>query len=95
MNAAELAETFIQGQAAKLVSASTAMGKSDNAKYQEAQQKRASDAAAALSAVSLPEAAALVADPTATNARTLVAAIAGKDLSGEVGSLLPDPATYK
>ncbi len=95
MNAAELAETFIQGQAAKLVSANAAMGKSDNAKYQEAQQKRASDAAAALSAVSLPEAAALVADPTAINARALVAAIAGKDMSGEVGSLLPDPATYK
>lgn len=95
MSAAELAETFIQGQAAKLVSASAALSKSDDAKYQEAQQKRASDATAALSAVSLPEAVALVADPTRANALALVAAIAGKDLSGEVGGLLPDPATYK
>ena len=95
MNAAELSETFIQGQAAKLVSAIAALGKSDDAKYQEAQQKRASDATAALSAVSLPEAAALVADPTRANALALVAAIAGMDLSGEVGGLLPDPGSYK
>ena len=95
MSAAELAETFIQGQAAKLVSAVGAMSKSDNPKYQAAQQKRMDDASAALSAVGVPEAAALVADPTDANARALVAAIAGTDLSGDVQGLLPAAATYK
>ncbi|MCH7793228.1 MAG: hypothetical protein IID31_13230, partial [Planctomycetes bacterium] len=52
-------------------------------------------ASAALSAVGVPEAAALVADPTEANARALVAAIAGKDLSGDVASLLPAAAAYK
>ena len=95
MSAAELAETFIQGQAAKLVSAAGAMSKSDNSKYQAVQQQRMDDASAALSAVGVPEAAALVADPTDANALALVAAIAGKDLSGDVASLLPAPASYK
>jgi hypothetical protein len=49
-----------------------------------------------LSAVtSVAEAAALVADPTEANARNLVAAIADKDLTGEVGGLLPAKADYK
>lgn len=95
MSAAELAETFIQGQAAKLVSAAGAMSKSDDSKYQAVQQQRMDDASAALSAVGVPEAAALVADPTDANALALVAAIAGKDLSGDVASLLPAPASYK
>lgn len=96
MSTAELAETFVQGQAAKLVSANAAMGKSSDAKYKAAQEKRSADAKAALAALkSVPEAAALIADPSDANARALVAAISGKDLSGEVGALLPDPSTYK
>ena len=96
MSKAELAEAFIQGQAAKLVSATAAMGKSSDAKYQAAQDKRAADASAALGALtSVPEAAALIANPSEESALALVAAIAGKDMSGEVGSLLPDPSTYK
>ena len=96
LDAAGLAEAFIQGQAAKLVSASSALGKTDNAKYVEVQTQRIADASAALSALgSIPEAKDLVADPSEANARALVDAIAGKDLSGEVGGLLPDPSTYK
>ncbi len=43
----------------------------------------------------MPEAAALLAAPSADNARKLVAAIAGKDLTGEVGGLLPKKADLK
>jgi hypothetical protein len=96
MTPIELARLFVEGQAAKLVSAAGAVAKSENAKYVAAQEKRAADASAALGAVtSVAEAAALIADPTADNARALVAAIADKDLTGEVGGLLPDEADYK
>ena len=96
LSAAALAEAFIQGQAAKLVSASGAIGKSDNAKYKAAQEQRIADASAALSALAgVPEAQALVADPSETNARALIDAIAGTDQSGAVAGLLPDPTTYK
>ena len=96
LSKAGLAEAFVQGQAAKLVSAVSALSRSDEPKYQAAQKKRKADAEAALAAVkSVAEAAALVADPTEANALLLVEAIAGKDLSGEVGGLLPDPSTYK
>lgn len=96
MTPPELARLFVTGQAAKLVSATRAMSKSKDAAYQEAQKKRLEDAKAALSVVkSVPEAAQLIANPTDELAKKLVVAIADKDLSGEVNSLLPDKATYK
>ena len=96
MTAQELARLFVEGQAAKLVSAKEAAGRSSDAKYKEAQNKRAADATAALSSVkSVPEAAALVAEPNEANARKLVDAIAEKDLTGEVGGLVPDKSSYK
>jgi hypothetical protein len=96
MSAAELSVLFVEGQAAKLVSAVDALSKSDDARYQAAQKKRLAGATAALAAVkSVPEAAALLSAPTADNARKLVAAITGKDLTGEVGALLPKKADYK
>jgi mono/diheme cytochrome c family protein len=96
LSQAGLAEVFVQGQAAKLVSAVGALSGSGDSEYKAAQEKRKADAETALAAVkSVAEAAALVADPTEANAQALVDAIAGKDLSGEVGGLLPDPATYK
>ena len=96
MTAAELARMFVIGRAAMLVTASGALTKSDNAAYQEAMQKEIDSAKAALTAVkSVPEAAALVAEPTEANARKLVAAVADKDLTGEVSSLLPKPEEYK
>lgn len=96
LDEAGLSEAYIQGQAAKLVSAAGALGKTDNTKYVEVQKQRVADASAALSALaSVPEAQALVSDPSEANARALVDAIVGKDLSGEVGGLLPDPSIYK
>ena len=96
MSPAELSEAFVQGQAAKIVSATAAMSKSDNAKYQEAQTKRVALATEALMKLTdVPEAKALVDAPNEENARALVAAIAGKDLTGQVGDLMPDPSTYK
>jgi hypothetical protein len=92
----ELARLFVTGRAAMLVTASAALSKSDNATYKETLQKQVASATAALNAVkSVPEAAALVAAPTEANARKLVEAIATKDLTAEVGSLLPAPADYK
>lgn len=96
LSQAGLAEVFVQGQVAKLVSAVSALSGSGDSEYKAAQEKRKADAETALAAVkSVAEAAALVADPTEANAQALVDAIAGKDLSGEVGGLLPNPSTYK
>ena len=95
LDAAGLAEVFIQGAAAKLVTASAALAKSSDPAYQAAQQKRIDMARQGIEAVGTPEAQALLADPTDANARALVAAIKGQDMSGKVGSLLPNPSTYK
>jgi hypothetical protein len=92
----ERARNFVIGAAAKLVSAKAALAKSKHPTYQAAQKQRVSDATAILSALkSVPEAAALLAAPTEPNALKLAAAIADKDLSGEVGHLVPDPSTYQ
>lgn len=98
LDKAGLAQLFVEGQAAKLVSATeakTRVSKSANEQYKSAQLKRIADAKSALSKVKLPEAAALIENPTRANAKALVAAIKGQDLSTSVGSLLPDPSTYK
>jgi hypothetical protein len=96
MTAAELARMFVTGRAAMLVTATAAQGKSDNAAYKDVMQKQIKSAAEALNAVKgVPEAAALVGAPTEENARKLVAAIAAKDLTAEVKSLLPKPEDYK
>ena len=96
MTPAELSRFFIAGRAAMLVTATQSLGKSDSAAYKEAMNKQIASAKEALSALkSVPEAAALVASPTDENARKLMAAIAGKDLSGEVKPFLPKPEDYK
>lgn len=96
MTPTELARLFVTGQAAKLVSATEAASRSDHPDYKAAQEKRAGDARAALEAVkNVPEVGTFLSSPTETNARALVSAIEGKDLTAEVGALLPDPATYK
>ena len=96
MTKEELARFYVIGQAAKLVSATAAADNSDHPKYKAAQQQRVADAKKALSAVkSVPAAAALVAQPSEENARKLVAAIQRKNLSADVGSLLPAKSTYK
>ena len=96
MTAAELARMFITGQAAKLVSAAEAIGKSDHAKYVAAQKERAASASKALALVtSVPAVKTLLATPNEANARAVVAAIQDKDLSGEVGKALPKKGSYK
>ncbi len=96
MTAPELARLFVTGQAAKLTSAAGAVAKVDSPKYKEFQEKRIALAKEVLSKVtSVPEAKALIDNPSTENARKLVGAIADKDLSGEVGGLLPAEGTYK
>jgi hypothetical protein len=96
MTPAQLSELFVEGQAAKLVSAVDALTKSDNAKFQVAQKQREEKARVALAAVkSIPEVAALLAAPTRDNALKLISAIRGKDMSALVGSMLPAKADYK
>ena len=93
MTSKEQAEFFVIGQAAALVSATSVMSKSNEPKYIEAQKKRAENAKAALAGVA--EAAALLAAPNRENALKLAGAIAGKDLTGAVGSKLPAKSDYK
>jgi hypothetical protein len=96
MTPAQLSELFIEGQAAKLVSAADALGKSDNPKYQAAQKARMEKARTALEAVKdMPEVAALLAAPTRENGQKVAKAVKGKDMSAQVGALLPAKKDYK
>ena len=97
MSPAELSRMFVTGQAAALVTVAAASGKASNAKYQATLKKIESDARAALDAVKgqVPEAAALLSQPTEANGRKLADAIATKDLSAQVGKLLPAKTAYK
>jgi hypothetical protein len=82
-----LSKLFVAGQAAKLVSATEAAAKTEDAKYKAAQIKRAADAKAVLQAV--PQAAALIASPSEGNARKMMQTIGAEDLSGPVGGKIP------
>ena len=93
MSPKQQAEFYAIGQAAALVSATGVMSKSSEQKYIDAQKKRVENAKAALSGV--PEAAALLASPSRENALKFSAAIAGKDLTGAVGSKLSAKGDYK
>lgn len=93
MSQSELAELYLIGQAAKLVSAAGASGKSDSEKYKEFQNARAAAAKDVLS--NIGAASSLIANPTEDEARAFVAAIKGQDLTGEVGALLPAKSDYK
>jgi Cytochrome c554 and c-prime len=97
MTDAEKSRMFIIGHAGALVRATEATGKVKNAKYEETLKKVDTAARAALDAIKgqVPEAAALLAQPTDDNARKLVAAIAGKDLTPQVGKLLPPKTAFK
>lgn len=97
MTPAELSRWFVTGQAASLVQAENAMKKSAGEKYVAAQKKRAEMARKALGAVDLPEAKALLSDPSEANARALVGKIYAEqmDLTGQVGSMIPPKSEYK
>src|SRR5438067_396750 len=92
----ELARLFVVGQAAKLVSATAAAGKSSHPKYGALQKKRAQDARSALQTVAdVPEVAALLQQPTGDNARKLADALKSRDVSTKVKALLPAKNSYK
>jgi len=92
----ELARLFVVGQAAKLVSATAAAGKSSHPKYSALQKKRAQDARSALqTAADVPEVAALLQQPTGDNARKLADALKSRDVSTKVKGLLPAKNSYK
>jgi hypothetical protein len=96
MTEPEKAELFVIGHAAALVSSREAISKSSEPKYTDAQNKRAQNAEAVLSLLTdIPEAAELIASPNRQNALNLVNALAGKDLTGKVGSMLPAKSDYK
>ncbi len=97
MTPPELARLFVTGHAASLVVSVKALGLSDHPKYVAAQNARIDAAKKALSAIqnSVPEADRLLQDPSEANARSLVAAISDKDLSSQVGAMLPSNDSYK
>jgi len=97
MSPVELARWFVTGQAASLVQAAAALGKTDHARYVAAQTARADKAKQVLAAIQgkVPAAATLLGDVSEANARALVEAIAEADLTAEVGSLLPSADSYK
>ena len=95
MTKAELATMFLTGHAVGLVFATKAHGEASNAKYKAEMQKRIDAAKKAISAVQgqVSGAGALLSSPTEANGRKFVAGLAGKDLSGAVGGMLP--SSYK
>ena len=96
LDKAGLSRLFVEGQMAKLVSATAALGKSKHPKYVAAQKKRAASARAALAkAAAVKGMKAFLRKPTDASARKVAGAIASADLSGKVGSLLPSPGSYK
>jgi hypothetical protein len=96
MNAADLARLYIVGQAAKLVSATTAAGKSTQPQYAALQKKREQASRSALQAVAdVPEVKAVLDKPSADTARRMADALKGKDLSAKVKAQLPAKNTYK
>ena len=93
---AELAQLFVAGQAAKLISAREAAGRTEDAKYKNAQMKRAADAAAALRTLGdIPEAAALIGSPNEENAHKLLEAVKQMDLYSRIKPLLKGGAGNK
>ena len=92
---ADLARMFVTGHAAALVQVTAVAGKVSNAKYNDTLKKIEADARAALDGVkgAVTEAATLLATPNDANARKLIEAIAGKDLTAQVK--LPAASTYK
>lgn len=97
MTPPELARLFVTGHAVSLLSAIRALSLSDHPTYVAAQEARIGAAKAALESIqgSVPEAGALLQDPSEANARALVAAVNGMDLSGSVGGMLPTSDSYK
>ena len=97
MSPAELARLYAVGQAASLVVASEAIGKSNEAKYVSVQQARIDRAKKTLEALkgTVPEAAAVLAKPTEANGKAFAKAVESKDLTGALGGMMPKKDGYK
>lgn len=96
MTLPQLARLYVVGQAAKLVSATAAAGKSSHPKYVALQKKRAQDARTALQALAdVPEVAALLKQPSHESAAKLAESLKDKDVSGKVKAQLPAKSSYK
>ena len=96
MSKQELATMFVIGQIAKLVSATEAAKKSDHVKFTAMQAERAASAKTALAKVkSIAAIATFLKNPSKANGKKAAKAVKGKDLSGQVGSLLPKKGDYK
>ena len=94
---AGLARMFVIGHTAALVVAAGAAGKVQNPKYEATRKGIEDSARKALDAVKgqVPEVAAFLAAPTEANGRKVAEAVASKDVSAQVASLLPAKNTYK
>lgn len=95
MTDAEKSVYYLVGQAAALVSATEAKGKTSDAKYVEAQNQRIATATEALMAVAggVPEAQALLDSPSMDAGRAFGDAIKGGDFTAQIGDKLP--SSYK
>lgn len=87
MTPAEKSRFLVIGAAAAFVDATEAVKKTTNATWVAAQNKRLENAKKILAAV--PDAAGLLKAPTMENGRKLADAIKDKDLSAQVGKMVP------
>ena len=93
MTKAELANFYAVGQLVSFVDASEAIKKSSHPQYRAALQKRIDRANRVISA--LPGAGGILGSPSEAAARKIVSKIGSSDLSGAIGSFLPDESSYK
>jgi len=91
MTKSEMATLFLTGHAVGLMHATRGAKESSNSKYKDEMQKRIAAAQKAIMAVKadIAPADALLSDPSEQNARAFVKALVGKDLSSNVGDMLP------
>ncbi|MEM7255406.1 MAG: multiheme c-type cytochrome [Pseudomonadota bacterium] len=94
LNDKQLAEWLVIGAAAQLVAAHAAQAGSSDQGYRNLQRARADAASAILRELSLPEAKALLTQPSQANARRLTDRLEGADLSA-LARRLPSKTTYR
>ena len=93
MSQAELAHLYVEGQVAQLLAAHQSLNKSSQADYAGAMKQRVASAKKALANVAGADA--FTGSPSEQSARALIKQLEGKDLTGSVGSMLPDASSYK
>jgi mono/diheme cytochrome c family protein len=96
MSAPDLARWYVIGQGGQLVSAAKVLAANSGVDVIKTSQQAKIDAATkVLSAIDLPEAKALVGEPTDANLSKLIIATGGKDFTAQVGSMVPAASSYK